>query len=96
MTDLKETLKNKTKFEFFATLAQLINFSPIDITENQEKITILGDNGKLKILYKEQQKIIEYDKWADEFGDSLLKDFNNNKININSQYNIETNKPPTI
>jgi len=91
MTDLKETLKNKTKFEFFATLAQLINFSPIDITENQEKITILGDNGKLKILYKEQQKIIEYDKWADEFGDSLLKDFNNNKININSQYNIETN-----
>ena len=91
MTDLKEILKNKTKFEFFATLAQLINFSPIDITENQEKITILGDNGKLKILYKEQQKIIEYDKWADEFGDSLLKDFNNNKININSQYNIETN-----
>ena len=91
MTDLKETLKNKTKFEFFATLAQLINFSPIDITENQEKITILGDNGKLKILYKDQQKIIEYDKWADEFGDSLLKDFNNNKININSQYNIETN-----
>lgn len=91
MTDLKETLKNKTKFEFFATLAQLINFSPIDITENQEKITILGDNGKLKILYKDQQKIIEYDKWADEFGDSLLKDFNNNKVNINSQYNIETN-----
>jgi hypothetical protein len=91
MTDLKEILKNKTKFEFFATLAQLINFSPIDITENQEKITILGDNGKLKILYKDQQKIIEYDKWADEFGDSLLKDFNNNKININSQYNIETN-----
>jgi len=91
MTDLKEILKNKTKFEFFATLAQLINFSPIDITENQEKITILGDNGKLKILYKEQQKIIEYDKWADEFGDSLLKDFNNNKININSQYNIEKN-----
>ena len=91
MTDLKETLKNKTKFEFFATLAQLINFSPIDITENQEKITILGDNGKLKILYKDQQKIIEYDKWADEFGDSLLKDFNNNKININSQYNIEKN-----
>jgi hypothetical protein len=91
MTDLKEILKNKTKFEFFATLAQLINFSPIDITENQEKITILGDNGKLKILYKEQQKIIEYDKWADEFGDSLLKDFNNNKVNINSQYNIETN-----
>jgi len=91
MTDLKEILKNKTKFEFFATLAQLINFSPIDITENQEKITILGDNGKLKILYKEQQKIIEYDKWADEFGDSLLKDFNNNKVNINSQYNIEKN-----
>jgi len=91
MTDLKEILKNKTKFEFFATLAQLINFSPIDITENQEKITILGDNGKLKILYKDQQKIIEYDKWADEFGDSLLKDFNNNKININSQYNIEKN-----
>lgn len=91
MTDLKEILKNKTKFEFFATLAQLINFSPIDITENQEKITILGDNGKLKILYKDQQKIIEYDKWVDEFGDSLLKDFNNNKININSQYNIETN-----
>jgi hypothetical protein len=91
MTDLRETLKNKTKFDFFAMMAQLINFSPIDIIEGEEKITILGDNGKLKILYKEQQKLVDYDKWVDEFGESLMKDFNNNKININSQYNIETN-----
>jgi hypothetical protein len=69
----------------------LINFSPIDIIEGEEKITILGDNGKLKILYKEQQKLVDYDKWVDEFGESLMKDFNNNKININSQYNVETN-----
>jgi hypothetical protein len=72
-------------------MAQLINFSPIDITEGEEKITILGDNGKLKILYKDNQRITDYDKWVDEFGDSLLKDFNNNKININTQYEIETN-----
>jgi hypothetical protein len=91
MTDLRETLKNKTKFDFFAMMAQLINFSPIDIIEGEEKITILGDNGKLKILYKEQQKLVDYDKWVDEFGESLMKDFNNNKININSQYNVETN-----
>jgi len=91
MTDLRETLKNKTKFDFFAMMAQLINFSPIDIIEGEEKITILGDNGKLKILYKEQQKLVDYDKWVDEFGESLMKDFNNNKININSQYNIQTN-----
>jgi hypothetical protein len=69
----------------------MINFSPIDITEGEEKITILGDNGKLKILHKEQERITDYDKWVDEFGDSLLKDFNNNKININTQYNLETN-----
>jgi hypothetical protein len=91
MTDLRETLKNKTKFDFFAMMAQLINFSPIDIIEGEEKITILGDNGKLKILYKEQQKLVDYDKWVDEFGESLMKDFNNNKININSQYNNKTN-----
>jgi|694.fasta_scaffold08287_2 hypothetical protein len=91
MTDLRETLKNKTKFDFFAMMAQLINFSPIDIIEGEEKITILGDNGKLKILYKEKQKLVDYDKWVDEFGEPLMKDFNNNKININSQYNIETN-----
>jgi hypothetical protein len=72
-------------------MAQLINFSPIDIIEGEEKITILGDNGKLKILYKEKQKLVDYDKWVDEFGEPLMKDFNNNKININSQYNIETN-----
>jgi hypothetical protein len=91
MSDLKDTLKDKAKIEFFAIMAQLINFSPIDITEGEEKITILGDNGKLKILYKDNQRITDYDKWVDEFGDSLLKDFNNNKININTQYEIETN-----
>ena len=91
MSDLKDTLKDKAKFEFFAIMAQLINFSPIDITEGEEKITILGDNGKLKILYKDNQRITDYDKWVEEFGDSLLKDFNNNKININTQYEIETN-----
>ena len=91
MKDLRDTLKDKTKFDFFATMAQLINFSPIEITENEEKITILGDNGKLKILYKEQERITDYDKWVDEFGDSLMKDFNNNKIKINTQYNLDTN-----
>lgn len=91
MTDLKDTLKDKTKFEFFATLAQVINLSPIDITEGEDKVTILGDNGRLKLIYKEQNKITDYDKWVDEFGDYLLKDFNNNKIQINSQYNIQTN-----
>lgn len=90
MSDLRDTLKDKVRFEFFAIMAQLINFSPIDITEGDEKITILGDNGKLKILYKDEQRLTEYDKWVEEFGDSLIKDFNNNKININSQYNIET------
>jgi hypothetical protein len=72
-------------------MAQMINFSPIDITEGEEKITILGDNGKLKVLHKEQERITDYDKWVDEFGDSLLKDFNDNKINIKTQYNLETN-----
>ena len=91
MSDLRETLKNKARFEFFAIMAQMINFSPIDITEGEEKITILGDNGKLKILYKDNQRITDYDKWVDEFGDSLLKDFNDNKINIKTQYNLETN-----
>jgi len=91
MSDLRETLKNKARFEFFAIMAQMINFSPIDIIEGEEKITILGDNGKLKVLFKEQEKITDYDKWVDEFGDSLIKDFNNNKININTQYNLDTN-----
>lgn len=91
MTDLRETLKDKTKFEFFTTLANLINLSPIDITEGEEKITILGDNGKLKLLYKDQQRLVEYDKWVDEYGEYLQKDFNNNKLTINSQYNIQTN-----
>lgn len=91
MSDLRETLKDKSKFEFFATIAQIINFSPIDIIEGDEKITILGDNGKLKVLFKEQERITDYDKWVDEFGDSLIKDFNNNKININTQYNLDTN-----
>lgn len=91
MTDLKDRLKEKSKFEFFATMAQLINFSPIDISEGDEKITILGDNGKLKVLYKGQERITDYDKWVDEFGDSLMKDFNNNKIIINTQYNLDTN-----
>lgn len=91
MTDLRDTLKDKAKFEFFATMAQLINFSPIDITQGEDKITILGDNGKLKIIFKEQQKLIDYDKWVDEFGDPLMKDFKNNKIQINTQYNLETN-----
>lgn len=91
MTDLRETLKDKSKFDFFATMAQLINFSPIDITQGEEKITILGDNGKLKIMFKEQQKLIDYDEWVNGFGESLMKDFNSNKININTQYNLETN-----
>lgn len=91
MTDLRETLKDKSNFDFFATMAQLINFSPIDITQGEEKITILGDNGKLKIMFKEQQKLIDYDEWVNGFGESLMKDFNSNKININTQYNLETN-----
>jgi len=91
MSDLRETLKNKARFEFFAIMAQMINFSPIDIIEGEEKITILGDNGKLKVLFKEQEKITDYDKWVDEFGDSLIKDFNDNKINIKTQYNLDTN-----
>ena len=91
MSDLRETLKNKARFEFFAIMAQMINFSPIDIIEGEEKITILGDNGKLKVLFKEQEKITDYDKWVDEFGDSLIKDFNDNKINIKKQYNLDTN-----
>ena len=91
MTDLRETLKEKSKFEFFATLAEFINFSPIDISENESKVTILGDNGKLKILFNGQEKITDYDKWVDEFGESLMKDFKENKIQINSQYNLQTN-----
>ena len=91
MTDLRDVLKDKTKFDFFATLAQYINFSPIDITENDDKLTILGDNGKLKLLFKEKEKITDYDKWVDEFGDSLIRDFKSEKIQINTQYNIEVN-----
>jgi hypothetical protein len=91
MSDLKESLKDKVRFEFFATLANLINSSPIDITQGEEKITLLGDNGKLKILFKGKEMMIDYDKWVDDFGDSLIKDFNDSKININSQYNIEQN-----
>jgi len=91
MSDLKESLKDKVRFEFFATLANLINSSPIDITQGEEKITLVGDNGKLKILFKGKEMMIDYDKWVDDFGDSLIKDFNDSKININSQYNIEQN-----
>lgn len=91
MSDLRETLKDKVRFEFFATLANLINSSPIDIIQGDEKITLLGDNGKLKIIFNEKEVLIDYDKWVDDFGDSLMKDFNDNKLNINSQYNIEQN-----
>jgi hypothetical protein len=89
MTDLKDTLKDKSKFEFFAIIAQLINFSPINIMEGEEKITLLGENGKLKILHKEQERITDYDKWVDEFGSYLMKDFNENKIIIKTEYDIE-------
>lgn len=91
MSNLREHLENKTRYDFFANLASFINISPIDITSGDEKITILGDNGKLKIIYKEDQKLVDYDKWVDEFGDSLLNDFNLNKLDINTQYNIQTN-----
>jgi hypothetical protein len=88
MTNLNDRLKDKTKFEFFASLADFINLSPIDIIEGDMLLTLIDNDGKLKLTYKEQERIIDYDDWVKEYGDYLLKDFKDNKLNINSQHNI--------
>lgn len=92
MSDLKETLVNKTKFEFFASLAELINLSPIEISSHEETLTIMGDNGKLKIIFNNEERLIDYDSWVNLMGDPLYKEFNEDKIKINSKYNIHTNE----
>lgn len=80
--NIREKLNNKTKHEFFVILAQVLGYSPIDIIEEKDKITLLGEEGKLKVIYKEQERIVEFDKYVDEYGVSLFNDFNGNKVEI--------------
>jgi hypothetical protein len=91
MTELKEILRDKSKFDFFTTLAQIINLSPVNISSDEDKLTINVDNGKLKVLFMGQERIYEYDKWVEDFGNSLYREFNNDTLNINSEYNIQLN-----
>lgn len=85
----KEVLSNKSKHEFFTILSQIIGYTPIDIVEGDEKITLLSDNGKLKVIYKEQERIVDFDKYVDEYGNSLFNDFNAGKLEIITHIKLE-------
>jgi hypothetical protein len=80
--NIREKLSNTTKHEFFVILAQVIGYSPIDVIEYNDKITLLSDNGKLKVLYKEHERIVNFDDYIEEYGTSLFNDFNENKLQI--------------